>query len=354
MTDPASWYAAILEGKASQQLKVMAAGGMIPFAPEQMLRVLSILAGDADATVAEQARRALTAFPRKLLLEAAADHQTPPEILDRMESVFAAEEDIVSALAGNTSLPESCLRRLAVSPLSGVLDVLTRNQAVLRRDPEALIILITNPRLPAHLKGYLVEIRERQRAAQKTEVEEELPREEIRTEPEFHEVLTKEFEHEDAKIPQAKRQEVQEDRRKSIFQIIRTMTVPEKIVLAFKGNKEARSLLIRDANKMVCTKVLESPRLSDSEVELYAKMTNVSDDVLRMISLKKEWMGKYNIMKALATNAKTPIGISLPLVNRMTLRDLSNLGHNRNVPEIIRQTAAKLSRLRREQRTGSS
>jgi hypothetical protein len=354
MTDIAQWYTAIIEGKAPGQLKSMAAKGLISFPPQQMLQVLAVLAVDDDPAVGDLARLALTAFPRALLLEAAADRQTSPEVLDRLETVFSGEEDIISALAGNTSLPEACLRRLAGNPLANVLDVLARNQMVLRKDPDALFILIANPRLPAHLKGYLVEIRERQRAAPKAGIEEDHPREEIKTEPEFHEVVIKDFDHEDEKIPHPKRQEIQENRRQSIFQIIRGLSVPEKIVLAFKGNKEARSLLIRDSNKMVCTKVLESPRLSESEVEMYAKMTNVSDDILRAISMKKEWMGKYSIMKALATNAKTPIGISLPLVSRMSIRDLGNLGRNRNVPETVRQTASKLARMRREQRTGSS
>ena len=57
-------------------------------------------------------------------------------------------------------------------------------------------------------------------------------------------------------------------------------------------------------------------------------------------------MSKYPIALALVRNPKTPIGVALPLVNRLTLKDLRFLAKDRNVSDIIRKTAFRLGEKR--------
>ncbi|MEK7713719.1 MAG: hypothetical protein AAB302_03165, partial [Deltaproteobacteria bacterium] len=50
------------------------------------------------------------------------------------------------------------------------------------------------------------------------------------------------------------------EKHKSIYQLILTMGISAKVQLALKGNKEARSILVKDPNKLVCSAVMKSPK----------------------------------------------------------------------------------------------
>jgi hypothetical protein len=95
--------------------------------------------------------------------------------------------------------------------------------------------------------------------------------------------------------------------------------------------------------------VLENPRVGDSDIEAWAKSTNVPEDVLRGIANNKEWCRKYATVKALICNPKAPLGVTLDLLKRLTLKDLEQLAKNRNVPETLRSAARRLHMLKRDQ-----
>ncbi len=127
----------------------------------------------------------------------------------------------------------------------------------------------------------------------------------------------------------------------SITQQIQQMGIVERVRAAMKGSREARALLIRDPNKMVASAVLSSPKLSTSEVERFAKMTNVSDDVLRAIAQNRGWVKNYGVAHALVKNPKTPVAMSLNLMQRLVDRDVRSLAVDRNIPEPLRLAARK-------------
>jgi hypothetical protein len=131
-------------------------------------------------------------------------------------------------------------------------------------------------------------------------------------------------------------------RRETLMQRLAQMTVLERLMLAIKGGRSERAMLIRDPNKLVQRSVLQSPRLTDAEVELFAAMTNLSVDVLRIISGMRVFMKNYAIVKNLINNPKTPLDISLHLFPRLNATDLAKLTTNKNVPETLRATAKKL------------
>jgi hypothetical protein len=127
-----------------------------------------------------------------------------------------------------------------------------------------------------------------------------------------------------------------------MFAQLLAMNVGQKVQAAFKGGKTARTLLVRDRNKLVCSAVIRNPRMSESEAEQIAGMRNVDDEVLRLISMRRDWMSKYPVVIALARNPKVPIGVVVPLINRLTLRDLKMLKDDRGVSEVVRSMSRKL------------
>jgi hypothetical protein len=121
-----------------------------------------------------------------------------------------------------------------------------------------------------------------------------------------------------------------------------SLPVPARLKVAMKGTREQRAVLIRDPNRIIASAVLSSPKLSDTEVEAFARMTNVSDEVLRVIGMTRGWVRKQAVAVALVKNPKTPPGISMSLLPRMTTRDVKMLTTDRNVPEVLRLAARKL------------
>jgi hypothetical protein len=132
-----------------------------------------------------------------------------------------------------------------------------------------------------------------------------------------------------------------EDDEKSAMQRLSEMNVPQKMARATKGTREERAILIRDPNKLIAVAVLSSPKLTDSEVESIAKMSSVSDEILRIISTNRNWMKSYVVVSALARNPKTPLAVSMHLLNRLSEKDLRTLSTNRNVPEVLRTSARR-------------
>jgi hypothetical protein len=133
----------------------------------------------------------------------------------------------------------------------------------------------------------------------------------------------------------------EEDEKKAVA-ILNSLSVPQRLKLALKGTREQRSVLVRDPNRMVSAAVLSSPKLSDSEIESFARMGNVSEDVLRTIGMTRAWTQNYCVCSALIRNAKTPLAISMSLLPRMNDRDVKILVTDRNVPEGLRIAARKM------------
>ena len=123
------------------------------------------------------------------------------------------------------------------------------------------------------------------------------------------------------------------------------MNMAEKIQAAIKGNSEERAILIRDPSRLVAATVLKSPKVNEQEIENYAKLRNVNDEVLRIIGTHREWTKAYNVALALTRNPRTPTGVSLTMLNRLVNKDLKNLGLDKNIPEVIRRSAKRLFEL---------
>ena len=138
-----------------------------------------------------------------------------------------------------------------------------------------------------------------------------------------------------------------EKKKLNTQQIILKMTPSQKIKLALTGAKEARGMLIRESSKMIALSVLANPRLTIGEVEFFAKSANLNEDVIRKIGTNAEWTRKNIVVSALVANPKTPVGISLPFVNRLSDRELGILEKSRNIPEAVR-TAARNRLIKRK------
>lgn len=132
-----------------------------------------------------------------------------------------------------------------------------------------------------------------------------------------------------------------EDEKASVVQRLANMSVPEKVQAAMKGTREMRAILVRDPNKMVSLAVLSCPKVTETEIESFARMGSVSEDVLRTIGQTRAWVKSYNVVLALVKNSKTPVALSMTLLNRLNESDVKRLSTDRNIPEPLRIAARR-------------
>jgi hypothetical protein len=142
--------------------------------------------------------------------------------------------------------------------------------------------------------------------------------------------------------------QLQKRKPTSALQRTQRMSVMQKVKAALTGSKEDRMILIRDSNKLVARAVMQSPKLTEDEVEKYASMKDVCEEALRVVTLNRQFMKVYVVVRALVNNPRTPIDVGLHLLPRINEFDLKRLAINRNVADVIRYTAEKIVRRKEE------
>jgi hypothetical protein len=138
-----------------------------------------------------------------------------------------------------------------------------------------------------------------------------------------------------------------DEQRQNLYQKILKMTTPERMRLAVLGNREARNLLIRDPMKMIALSVLRNPKVHEQEIEKYAHMKNISEDVILAIAKHQKWIKSYAIKLAVVSNPKTPLTTAINLLSHLYEKDLKLLERNKNVSPVVSRTAHQV-RLKRK------
>ena len=331
------------------------ARGFLPLPQDDLIAVLAFLTRSPEAEIAAAAKASLADIPSRSVHAFASNENAPPEHLTLLLRA-SSDPFILEALIRNRTVPDALVTELAASADAAVQEVIVINHARILRAPEILDALFANPSLTADVRRRVDETREeffekkaRIAALQpaEAEVEVEVDDEQVMlTLPEeaIADLLEKAATEPQSEAPPPALMETEktDEKKLSIFAQILTMSVSDKVKLAFKGGKTERMILIRDHNKLVCSAVVRNPRINEMEIESIAGMRNIEEEVLRLIALKRDWVSKYNIAVTLARNPKCPVGVVLPLINRLTLRDLKGLKDDKGVSETVRTMARKL------------
>lgn len=148
--------------------------------------------------------------------------------------------------------------------------------------------------------------------------------------------------------PAAKKLVNPEDTRGSVLQKIAKLDVKGRIQLAMKGSKEERAILVRDGTKIVALAVLDSPKITDGEVERFANQKNVLEALLRAIPMKRRFMKNYSVVRNLVCNPRTPLDVSLGLMKNLLIQDLRNLSGNREVSDTVSKLALRMFKQKTE------
>jgi hypothetical protein len=338
----------ILDGQAPEPLRRAAARGAVPVPLGELIRIQVHLALAGEAEISAAAAGSLREIEPSEVETVVTTTGCPLEVLDWFARHRNDDPEIVTAVFSNAETPEDALVAAAGSSREEVLDRIFDNQMRLLDSPGLVEALDGNPAVTGTARTRLHDLKtelarrarvEAERQARPVPEPEESPgaADAVGDEPAAEAVLTGEAE--DAVV--APVEEVPADDDQEAIVRIMNMSVPDKIALAMKGNKEERGILVRDTIKVVSLSVMKSPRLSESEVESIAGMRNVVEDVIRVVASNREWLRNYAVVCALCKNPKTPVTKTLILMSRLNNRDLKMLGSDRNIPEVVRVNARR-------------
>ncbi len=333
-------------GGVARDLRLMAAQGLLPLKPEDLVELWTDLVRDPDEGVRAAADKSLSSFAAAELLPILKSRDTPPGVL-----VWAVthrpEPELREVALQNTSLPDETIEALAPILPQALAELVVINQTRLLRRTSLLVALESNAGLSNDQKRRLRELRETFRIGQADAVPPPAPAAPAAPPPEPEPAteiapLGDVFMTEDeALVRYLSEEERQQTEKISTVQKIYRLDTKEKLITALKGSREERAILIRDPNRLVSAAVLDSPRLTEPEIEAISGMKSVSDEILREIGHHREWTKRYGVRKNLVCNPRTPIGIALTLVPGLNPRDIKGISVDRNVPEPVRKQAQK-------------
>jgi hypothetical protein len=389
----------IISGNAPPAARSAAARGLLPLPQADLLEALVHLRSDSDAEVARAAQATLDAQQPDDLLNVARANETAPSVLGFLASLASADQETHEAVANNNNTPDEAIALLArITSDPSLLELMTLNQQRLIRAPEIIDAILLNPARSTEAERRAKETRreffEKERGAR--QIAQELRARGNSAAAEFFEnaelrpvsgemsvddawVIAQHIEVSDADIDDSwlAREFIEEmlietpeqtaanaqavinaerlegeasPERISLIRRIMFMTVKDRVKLGIKGDREARGILIRDANKIVATAVIHNPRITDNEIENISSMRTVAEEVLRLIGMNRQWARSYPIIHSLVRNPRTPMATAIHILPRIRTKDLKAISLSRNVSEAVRRQAYRLSEVREPKR----
>jgi hypothetical protein len=340
----------IREGRAPKPLRAAAARGALPLPRSSLIRLQILLLQDADEGIAAAAKGELDGLETEGIRDVLGERATPAEVLSFFAKRAARDESLAERLAFHPAAPVEALGLLAATGSAAVVELVLTNEERLIAEPRLVERLMTNPALRTDQRARILELLERlarteirrraeeSRSADAADGEAEPPIEDLARmlEVDVGELLSaseilgaEEFaESDDPLIRDA-------------FRRILRLNTAQKAILAMRGGREERMILVRDSNRTVAMGVLKNGRLSEPEIEAIAKMRNIHAEVLRQVGSSREWAKSATVVTSLVNNPRTPQDVAMNFVNRLSNHDLKVVTMNRDVPELIRRMAKR-------------
>ena len=288
-----------------KDIRLMAAEGRLPIEGEERVAALYYLANDKDPEIKKLARMSLSALPEELLSAALSSPEANPGLLDYLSRHFSKNSVLLGLILKNANTEIKTVESIAASAGDArLLELISEDMERIKANPGILEAIKGNKAASVTLLKKVRNILE------PGEEEAELVEE--------------------------------EEEEGSLYKQILEMGVSQKIKLAITGNKEARTILVKEPNRLICGNVMKNPRITESEVDLFSASKSVGEEVFRLILANRDWMKKYQIKLNLVSNPRVPIPVAMNLLNHIRKKDLELLAKSRNVSRSVSNMAARL------------
>ncbi len=322
--------------------------GFLPVPPEELFAAISVIVTQRNELLTD-AKATLATMPEAAFKSFLEDKECEPDALDFYLQKISLPLKAKSAALLNPAVRPSTILIIAPFVEAELLDLVVNNQVKILKEPTIVEALRDNPALSINQTQKLDDYERlllRDLVSPAEELEslsiEEVQKQAIAEAKEFVEVFGQEKLTAKDFVAEVKKDE--DDPGTNVLKQIARMSVPQKVQAAIKGNREIRSVLVRDANKLVCSAVVRSPRITEAEIEFYSNLRNVQGEVLRIICMNREWTKNYKILLNLTRNPRAPLAFTTRFVPQLNKRDLKFLVMDKGVPDVLRKLAKRFVR----------
>jgi hypothetical protein len=319
------------------------AKGAAPLPPPILVSSWCYLLDEVNTELAQTARQSLLKYPESMLLPVL-QSELPAWVLSTLGSIFKSNDNFLEAILLNANTPNELFIEVSPTCSEKIATLIVNNQERIIEIPEIIRSLESNPK---NLKSNTDRLRHFLQLAgvripgEQVKQEVELMEEDLSLNKDFLDALEK-------GVDFVEKGSLTEEQKLNLLQYIATLSIGGRIKIAMKGNKEVRSILIRDTNKIISLAVLKSPKITDNEIAHFAALKSLSEDIVRTIALNPAWTKNYGVKLGLCFHPKTPLQYSIPLIKFMTMRDLQRLSKDKNVPGSVQKAAKQLLQLKRK------
>jgi hypothetical protein len=325
------------------ELARLAAEGMLPLPPVELVPLQVKLASGEVEELARTARSSLTDLPVARVVEVI-EEGVSAEVL-RWFAMERRDTGVLEPILRRRDVPRDLLAAVAGSLPPKLQEVLLVRQDAIVEHPAILEALERNPQLSTYAKRRIAEFHEHLIPVEEPEDEEE----EFPDEPSDEEVRAAVEEAAGRHLPADEDGKSEKDDLTGLTEPqIRTLPVPVRRKLARTArSRTLQGILIRDPNPQVAVTAMGGASLSDGEVEKLAASRSVVGEILEEIARRRDWINKYKVVSALVHNPRTPAGLAVRLLPRVSVRELRMLARDHNVPNAVRTHAQRLYRMKR-------
>jgi len=340
---------------AATAAKLMAAKGIAPLRPTELLVAIYQLSFDGDPAVKAAAEASAGALPDKVLVPPLGEALPAAVIHFFAERIAPSRDEPLAKILYNQVTLDATYVRLAARVWERETEIIVQNEARLLRCPAIVQALFMNKQARMSSVNRAIELCARNKVRVDgipafDEIARAINEDPTATDPAvadpgFAEVLEKVAEISDEEAADAEVTNATKEKtgtRKSPVIDFTKLKLHEKIRLATLGNAYCRSNLIRDSNKMVALAVIRSPLITDTEVVRYASNRQIGEDVIRYIANQRDFTKMYQVKLNLAQNPKCPLGFSLRFLPMLHPEDLKALAKSKNIPSALAVAAKKL------------
>ena len=357
-----------VDAAAPLPLKMMAAKGILPVPPAQLILVWFQLSLGSDHNIVGTVTETVKGFDENTLLDLAKS-ELPDQVLDWLAKT-AAKDKVTEAVILNKATSDATIMDLAATVNKELADLIANNHVRLLRSPEIIEKLYLNPatrmatidrilNLAKENKVELVGLKALQDAINSADFSDDAPG---MSDEEFEAILAQSAEESAKEEAELKKEEanlnrpattpennaeadVDENGRKlSRQQLIDRMNAPQRVRLALMGTREDRNILLRDSRRIVYMAVITSPKMSIGEVSSIAANKGMADDIIGYVAKRRDWVRNYPIVVALANNPKCPLGEALSFLKQLRVNDLKQLSRSKSISATLARQAQALFR----------
>jgi hypothetical protein len=127
----------------------------------------------------------------------------------------------------------------------------------------------------------------------------------------------------------------------SLWERLRRMTPPQKMMLASKADRFERAILVQDSDPQVLFALLKNPRLGTDEVLRVAKSSFLSFQAAELILKTQPWFANLDVRVALVHNPKLPMPFALRILPTLPDNEVRVIARGAATSMPLKQAALK-------------